>query len=298
MNVDTAVRILTETCTDAFNKKDMNYKKHLIDEFISLDEKVKPVSFRNKNRKQIEEYFLNSNESLKDTLLDICECDEIIEIKEDSIDNKVGSDLIVKLKYDNDVSNQKIELKFGAETNKNIGIEAFDKIFINLNEEDYFKNKFSEIKNNQRRYADRHPRDFDGLIKNLKNEIDILSEDCNELADSDNLIIDSEEMNTNLSTTGSIANNSGSKPFKKIRMDYDDIIEIDILDYSGNWKFTDISSLPDKDKARIQFWVSNSKTKVKFLSNNKNDYNYNGTKYPAKTGLGSYCFNVWAYKEK
>jgi len=295
-DVDLSVRFLTKACTSDYNDSPFNEKMHLIDEFIKLPQSNIPSEMRGKNRKQITDYILNLFSNVKNAIEETFECD-VVSLYEDSKDNKVGSDLIAKIRYDSKITNEKIELKFGKETLRAIGIATFNKIFIVDYESGYFVEKFADCKDNQRKFADEHPGDVENLIKNLSYQLAPIIDDTNNKKNNGVLHIDSNEMISQLSGTGSINSNEIVVAPTKLYLTWSGINVSEQLDLSGKWSINEISPSTEKG-ARINFLVSNGKTEAKFLLHWKNDMVYNGYKYPAKTGINSYCFNVWAWRIK
>ena len=298
MGVDNAVRMLTEACTDDFAKKDVFYKQTFISKFMAIDDSEKPKAFRNKSKKQTEERILNLNAKLKEILSKICLYSEIIEIKQDSNDNKIGGDIIVTLLYSSRTEKKVVELKFGSKTDRNIGLGTFDMVFPVLNQKNYFQNKIASIKRGQRKCVDEHNGNIEVAIKNLQNQLEDWKKELNEMIENGSIAINSDMMYKVLSTTGSVVNNTEAEIFKAVKITFKRMREIEILDCSGSWKITDIVTSSKTDVARIHFIASNGKNKVRFTLNNKNNDEYKGNKYPSKSGIGSYSFNVWISKEK
>lgn len=291
-NVDVAVRLLTTACTDLFSNSSLNYKRNIINQFLSLPNDNIPVEFRNKSVNVIEKVFLNLNSRIRETLEGVFECN-ILSIRNDSSNNQKGSDLIIICDYGRTKRVERIELKFGKETLRAIGLKTFDSIFVVDFDNDFFTDAFNTIRENQKLFADAYPRDINGLLNNLHSQLESFCEELNELKDDGALYINSNEMELQLSGTGSISENTGTFPAFKFIIGISHIEVTEALDFSGNWEIIDIYT-SRQDGARLTFIASNGLVESKFLLHWKNDYFYNGFRYPAKTGLISYCFNVWA----
>ena len=294
-DVDMAVRLLTTACTDNFAKLPFLEQMKLVDQFYNICDENKPLEFRKRTKSDIEKYLLSLNSLVRSSIEDVFECDVPL-IWEDSKDNKVGSDLIVRTKYDSIVKDEKVELKFGKETLRAIGIKTFDKIFTVDFETGYFTEKFAEVKSNQRNFAEKYPGRFDDMIENLGNNLRPIIEEANQLEKEGRLVIDSHEMEAQLTGTGSVDSSKEVVAAKKLIVGWAKIEAKENPDFSGEWKIEEIT--PSKeDGARINFIASNDKMVAKFLLHWKNDMEYKGYKYPAKTGINSYCFNVWVWKK-
>lgn len=295
-NVDTSVRLLTRACTTDFYNSSSEEKQNLIREFLLLPQDNIVTALRGKSSSQITTYILNLYDKVKDAIEETFETD-VIKLFEDSKDNKKGSDLIAVIKYGGSVSNEKIELKFGQETLRAIGIETFDKIFVVDYENGFFTETFKKVKDNQRAFADSYPGRFDDMIKNLAIQLAPIIKKANSLYELGKLSIDSKEMFCQLSGTGSINDINDLVIPTKFFIGWKEIKATEKLDLSGNWTIKEISPSEEKG-ARINFIATNGKTEAKFLLHWKNDMVYEGIKYPAKTGINSYCFNVWIKRSK
>lgn len=295
-DVDRAVRLLTHACTTYFHNQNESYKKSVINEFYNLPDVNKPSEMRGKSYSQLVQYFNRLYQDVVDAISETFECDVDL-LKEDSNNNKIGADLIATIRYDEIKKDEKIELKFGKETLRAIGIATFDKIFVVDYDTGFFTEIFTDVKNNQRKFALDNPGEVDLLISNLEKQLSPIIEKSNELADSGHLRINSNEMALQLSGTGSIDSEDEASVPTKLFVGWNSINVSEKLDLSGDWRIIEIS--PSKDKgARINFIASNGKVETKFLLHWKNDMVFDGYKYPAKTGINSYCFNVWAWRIK
>ena len=295
-DVDEAVRKLTEACTTDFYNQSNAFKRVLIDAFCRIPDKNRPLFTRGKTNSQIEGLF---NRLYIDVKKKISEYfgREVLFLKEDSKNNKKGSDLIATIRYGGYTKDERIELKFGQETLKAIGLESFDKIFMVDSDRHYFETIFTIVKEKQREFALQNRGKVDLLIANLERQLYHVIKGCNEKVRHGSLNINSWEMAKQLSSTGSVRSGEPLIIPTKFKIGWNSITVSEKLDLSGIWKITEIS--PSKEKgARINFIATNGKVETKFLLHWKNDMVFDGFKYPARTGINSYCFNVWAWRKK
>ncbi len=294
-DVDEAVRKLTEACTTEFHNQNDASKRVLIDAFCRIPDENRPLFTRRKTDSQIRGLF---NRLYLDVKKKISEYfgHEVLFLKEDSKNNKKGSDLIATIKYGGRLEEERIELKFGQETLKAIGLESFDKIFRVDSDRYYFATIFNIVKEHQREFALLNRGKVDLLIANLERQLYPIIKWCNFQVETGRLHIESREMAKQLSSTGSISSGEPLIIPTKLKIGWNSIKVSEKLDLTGEWKITEIS--PSKEKgARINFIASNGKVVTKFLLHWKNDLVFDGFKYPARTGINTYCFNVWARRK-
>lgn len=96
-----------------------------------IDNKLRVKVFRNKTINDIENILINCSNTIKTLIKNDYYNDTNIQIKDiilehSSNNNKQGADLIHKLLNGKNIN---IEVKFGNETSKNIGMDVFNKIF-------------------------------------------------------------------------------------------------------------------------------------------------------------------------
>lgn len=286
MNVDKSIRILERVCCDEYLNLSKNEKNAIIKEFYSIDENEKPINYRALTISEIEELFSVLNRKLKEEIKKDLSIKEDIKIIKEVNDNKEGADALIS--SSNVLIN--LEMKFGSETLANIGQSKMDELF-NTSVSDFsFKNINKSIMNYQRDQMDKGINEENELIKLLKGKLNEIILELNQL----NLKPNNNKINDLLTKTG----NRNSKTTKIVKYEIlPKKIEMkQVLDIIDSWKIEDIS-IP-KDSARIQIILVNNRTKLKFLLNWKNNYEYpkkSGKKYSAKTGGTTSCWNVWLY---
>lgn len=303
-NVDKAVRKLNEACSDAFNKQSDLYKNELIQCLIKIrddnnanNDGYLPNFLKKVSNEGLAKFVLNLHDNLKKALKKYFKQD-IVKVVEGSKSNQVGSDLVITLK---DNSNFDIELKFGHETDKGIGLKTFDQMVILKDKPNYFSEKFPTITQEQHKYADLHPLDQTGLITNLKKQLSKMYFELMSIHKSGKLIINSEMVENQLNGTGSITKKIGATHPVKFEISRINVIKVKpFKDFSGKWSLKEIELSNKPDKARLTIWLTNGKSKAKFYFGWKNDYTYSkdGNRYIARTGMGSTSLNVWTYLEK
>lgn len=298
-DVDEAVRLLTRACTDKYASFSDVQKKKLVDDFIRLGNERIPREFRNKNKYEIQKYFFEINSRVRKEIIEIFECDKL-HLKLDSNNNREGSDLIAILTYGNKVIARRIELKFGQETLKAVGLKSFDSIFVVQDDGSFYKRNLTTIKEKQRQKIINSNNQIseDELIDNLSKLLEPLIQESNHLLQQGKLKVDNLQMKAWLSGTGSVKDANNVETPVKIYPHWSGNIEVkEPLELDGNWKITEISPSIEK-KSRINFLVTNNKTEAKFLLTWKNDLTFNNKKWSAKVGINTYCFNVWANKKE
>ena len=294
-DVDEAVRLLTKACTTDFYNRNITSKRAVINAFLNLSEDNRPVITRKKTNSQIEEFFKRLYPNLSKIISKHFGHDVLL-LKEDSKNNRKGSDLIATINYNGRIEEERIELKFGQETLRAIGLETFDKIFPIDKNKGFYAKAFAKVKENQRAFAKRNKGKVDLLISNLEKQLLPIINKSNELAENGCLQINSKEIAILLSSTGSIDSKQPLVIPTKLNVGWKSIKVSEKLDLTGDWKITEIS--PSKEKgARINFIVTNGRVEAKFLLHWKNDMVFDGFKYPSRTGINTYCFNVWAWRK-
>lgn len=297
-NVDQATRILNFVSSDEYSRLSEVEKDQIINDFLSISDRNRPTSFRGLERRSVSCYFNNLNLKLREFISDIIDNDDISLI-EDSNDNRVGSDLIVISNRDREEITR-VELKFGSETNRNIGNNTMDQVFSFYNTNNNFSLLFSDIYIQQRNYVsanDLTPNDFVQIEANLNTILQTKVEILNDLFNNNNLRINGNMMAQLLLTTGAIDNVIDNNIIK-INVSYTSNVEeginrLDLPNVDGEWQIEEISMSPQS--TRIQILVTNDFISTKFLLNWKNNHTYRGRRYAAKLGLGSTSWNVWVY---
>lgn len=298
MNVDKATRILNKMVIDKFNESSINEKEKIIHEFLSIDNHNKPISFRNKDYKEIEYFAINVNQEFKNIISSILN-KHIIKIEEANKNNKIDSDVIITYINENkNIQTINGELKFGSKTDANIGLKTFDKIFTITDKNKSFLKLFQNIKEKQIDFIQTFPNNTEEeILKNLEFNINNLLKEIKTF----DIIINNENLNKLLTTTGSIDKIKNDFPLLKFKINWNKSInnsikEINDFIPSNTWEIQSID-VSENSKIRIQFIISSENNLVKFLLNWKNSYIYNGKKYKAKCGLGTSSFNVWIHRK-
>ena len=297
-NVDKATRILNCVLLDTFSVKNEFEKQNICERFFSLPNNEKPITYRNRTLNEINAFFSNLNIELKKVISTNYGCKlEEIKILEDSKDNKIGADLIVNFSKNKKIETHRIELKFGAKTDKNIGNSEMNQIFEISDSSVNFTNKFSEIKNQQRKFIDNQKNEsLEALYSNLEKLLVERSIFFNNLLDKKKIKLNQDRLIQTMTTSGAVKNKQYMENMLTIRIDYCDIVSagfkiIKKPNLSGEWKIKSIQK--QQESNRIEIRVANENKVIKFLLNWKNNYKYKNKKYPALAGLGSSSWNVW-----
>lgn len=297
-NVDMATRILNFVSSDKYKSLNHTQKTNTVFKFYRLTTRQKPISFREASQEELFVFFDNLNDEVRKKISDIHKTVNF-SLEEESDDNKVGADLLIKSNLPN-LNNTRIELKFGSETNRNIGNNTMDEVFSVKNQLKYFTDTFREIRVKQQRFVSESKEKLnDEVIDDNLNKVllDIVERMSNLYNDSD-IVVDSEKMAQLLLATGSIDNLDENSELLKMNVKFtsniDDAVNlIDLPNVTGDWKIKSIEMAPNS--TRIVIWTENKFIRTKFLLNWKNNKTFNGKKYAAKLGLGSSSWNVWVY---
>lgn len=294
-NVDKSTRILNFVSSDSYNYLTPEKKENIINDFMSINDRRKPITFRNVSRDEIEKYFEGLNYAIKKRISDFFSITNII-LEEDGNNNQIGADLNIKSK-DNRSVVKKVELKFGSETNRNIGNNTMDKIFSILETRETFTTIFQRIRIKQQNFVDTNINATESSIdNNLNNILNKKVEVLNQVLVNEKLTINSETMAQLLVTTGSLDLLNEQKSVIKLSIQYNENINsavtvIDTPNVKGYWEIKKIEMAPQS--TRVVILVENNFIQAKFLLNWKNNKEYKGKKYAAKLGLGSVSWNVW-----
>lgn len=292
-NVDFATRLLNKACSDEYAQLSIAKRREIAINFFSIPKNEKPNFFKNLSQDETIDFFKSINSKLRIKFAQHFK-KRVLKIECASNSNFVGADLKVTLQ--GRIVKQ-IELKFGQETLKAIGLKTFDQIFVVSNKSNYFKNVLNTVRNNQIDFAKHNQGKVDELVENLRRQFAPLVNQFKELLYNGKIVINSEEMLKQLGGTGSATMNVGANQPTKFIVSPRDIQYVESLNLTGNWKIKSILLSENDGKARISFNVENDFTTAKFLVHWKNDKVLDGHKYPSKTGVNTYCFNVWASKK-
>lgn len=293
-----ATEILNRVSSDKYVRLGKSDQLDAINEFYNLPSDKKPNSFKKCSKDDLEVFFSSLNHNLKQLITDAYQ-KKVIELREDSKNNKIGSDLIAVFAD----GSQRIELKFGKETNSNIGKETMDVVFGLVGHIPSFESLCSNLREKQHEFViDKKNGECDLSYKNLKNLVEELTNIIRLLNDQRIICIDNTQMKHLLESSGSLKNyNLVGENQIKIFVSYKKKISsafkiAERLNLDGEWEITSVNIA--KRSIRTEIWASNSSCKVKFLLNWKNPYldKKNGVEYSAKLGVGSSNWNVWLYK--
>ncbi len=249
----------------------------IVDKINELSDENRLRCLRNKSRDKIYSILSGYFQDLKE---DFGMYDSI---ENSSISNRDYADIVI-------MSNGKrydCELKFGAETNSNIGLESFKNLF---------PFDFSipiEVRNDW----------FNKIyLQNQKTEYDWL---CYKLGYYNKLINDFNSIYGNIKLSGSqidylgkIINSSGSTNsncvnYVKYVLKRNHLVRKNAVPMSGNWKVLIVPDLLNIYKSRVNISLTNNEYNVKFILNWKNTYERNGVRIKAKYGFGTPSFNVF-----
>ncbi len=285
-NVDLCVRYAElGLCSNTF----INAKK-----IFELDNKNKVKIFRNKTLKEVEDILLNCSKNIKIYINNnyYNGKNNNILLNHENNNNKVGADLLHILPSNKIIS---IELKFGEETDKNIGMDKFNKIFS--------CDIFSKILSVEKRkkwidlYFNKENMDENKQFKRLFNDLNNGIKIFNDFNKNKNWTLTKEEQDF---MEENIINVSGDG---KTKYDYYIKFLLNDSDFSsfshittgiGQWIIQEVDYLSN-DIKRVNVFVRNYDTNVeiKYTLNWKNNYKYKNIVAKAKLGFGSSSWNVW-----
>ena len=301
MNVHKSTKILEFICTDNFLKLAEEKQKKILEDFLEINENLKPESFRNKQKDVFLDFVYNINKELKKALKKDLNAYEIIKIEKGSDDNTIGSDALVlyRMNKNEDIQLVNLELKFGNETLRNIGSLYMDKIF-NLDKlsEWNFQNFNKYMQKEQRKFVENNVNiNEDELIKNLDL---FLTKEIKRIKlikslKINNIKINQEKILNSIKTTGGEKVNINK--LIKYKISIDKTIE-KIFIYDGNKIWKTLSFEKSLTSARIEIICSDGEWDLKFLLNWKNNKKYLNKKWVSKCGLGTSSWNVWKIKRK
>jgi hypothetical protein len=299
-NVDKATRLLNSVVLDSYCHSNQTIKDNKIIEFVSLPNNEKPISYRNKTHQQIKIFFDALNPALKNLISESYGCDtRQIRILPDSNDNRIGADSIVHYVKQGKKMLQRLELKFGAKTDKNIGNAEMDKIFEIPGEEKKFRDMLLSVKQKQRTFVNNVKNaDLEKISSNLEKLLIETSDFFKDLLIKKKLILNQTRLIQAMKATGAIDQSENMENMLIVRIDYAREVNraIKVLpkpDLNGEWKITSIQK--QKESNRIEVRTTNKKNDIKFLLNWKNNHVYNNIEYPSLMGLGTSSWNVWIY---
>lgn len=196
MNVDKSIRILQEVCCEDYNKLTKEEKVKLAQEFLDIDEKERPIKYRNiKSVEELLKIFDGLNYKLCAAIKKDLSLKKYPAIIADSNDNKIGADAFF---YDDNNNKIFLEMKFGHETLANIGNSTMNNLFNLDNEEKNFLSIAKSIKEHQRFLIDSGVEDEEELLKELRTKLEEVAEELKSM----NLKPNNSEIKKLISTTG------------------------------------------------------------------------------------------------
>lgn len=291
-------KILNEVSSDSYQQLSEVKQFKKVEKFFNLKDEKKPNSFRNKTKEELKEFFLAINPQLKQ-IIGKEYGKQVVKLVEDSPNNKIGSDLIAYFPK----GNQRIELKFGSETNSNIGNDTMDKLFGLTGHGQSFSKLCSKLRKDQFDFVVTQ-QNFECEESNdhLKELVTKMADQLNKMYEQGIIRENSKEIKHMLEASGSIKNydlvgDKQIKIFVSFRKSLARSFKVaKKLDLTGEWRITSIKKAIRSN--RVEIWISNGNSKAKLLLNWKNNYKdkKNNLKYSAKLGVGYSNWNVWLYK--
>ena len=211
-------------------------------------------------------------------------------IEAGSADNKTGADIAATLE---DGSRLDVELKFGSETNSNVGLATFSRLFgVSLEmpieiRQKWFKMVYADGERTEEEWHQFRKAYYNGKIAVLNQKFDgqALSEE------QGSFLVDSI-LNSSGSPMGN-GRNSVKFVLKRGRMAMAEPVE-----NSGKWNALRTNPIGNPLKNRLNFAVESDALRILFILNWKNTYRKDGIAVPAKYGFGSAAVNVFVRKKK
>ena len=276
-----------------------NYNLHSL-KIANINDSERVKIFRNKNNKDIEYILYNCSNTIKAYIIDKFYNNKHtslndIKLIHGSNNNKIGADLIHKLPNNQYID---IEVKFGQETNKNIGMAVFNKIFgcnifstiLSIKQRNVWKELYYKEQDKEKQ--------LERLHNTLNNGIKIF----NSTQKSKNYILTKEEQNFMEAEILNISGNTQTQKhfYIKFILDGCNFSSFSCLNVGiGSWIVEPVKYLSNKIK-RVNVYVKNYDTniQIKYTLNWKNNYKYtDGIIADAKLGLKTPNWNVWVTAE-
>ena len=252
---------------------------------------------RNKSAEWIEDFIQNGqkviqNKVKQDFYPDANIPTDDILLQPSSNDNKIGADLFHVLPNGEVID---IEVKFGDETDKNIGHNVFSKIFgTNCFAEELSvearREMLEAFRSEQRDEARHFTRLFEKINRAIENFNAHTRNQNSTLTPEQQTYMEQEIINSSGSTSGSPHNHR--LKFILTGINLRDAKQIKTGE--GAWMIQRVKKL-DNSIRRANVFVFNHQTniQIKFTLNWKNNYKSNNERFPAKLGFGSSSWNVW-----
>ena len=257
-----------------------------INNILAISNNERTKCFRNKNHNDIENILINFKTYIQEKLKEKYGIQNAILNKSENSNFEKGD-----LYCLNDNERIDIEIKFGNETNSNIGMRVFEKIF--------GCNLFKEALNLSER-----KKWINELIKeNLNESIQItrLCDRLNEYISIFNSSYNNKYLNDEQSgfLENNIINNSGSS--KKLCKNYLKFVYVNnkyncsepIIFQNHNWRIEPIKYINNQNKRLKICLINDLDEKIYFTLNWKNNYKIKGVgEISAKCGLGCPSWNI------
>lgn len=266
-------------------------------------EAQKPKVFRHKTAVQVEAILVRLSEEIRKSIIGKYYPDqtgmrlENVLLTQSSDDNRAGADLF----HDWNGVPVAIEVKFGDETSRNIGMETFDRIFGT----DVFSCATSrEVRKQWERQFLEDGRDEQLQFARLWGAVNDAIDRFNEFNAARGFVLPKQNQDymedTILNTTG---DGRFHGEFMKFVLDGDNFSDFRrIPTRVGKWTIDRTERIDGHDIVRCNVFVRNYDTNVeiKYVLNWKNNYPLRGNKsdkVSAKLGFGSPSWNVWVEVE-
>lgn len=294
MNVDECVREAELSLCGDIVEHALNITK--------LENPIRVSSFRNKNADEIINILTNCRDTIKRYIIAKYYKDksyplEKIKLNHTSDNNKIGADLYHILPSGEKID---IEVKFGAKTDRNIGMAIFDKIFgcaifsktLSVEQREKWKALFIKDESEKLQFE---------RLNNALNEAVKVFNDYQQK--KNNILLDEEQdfmEDYILNSSGGYGTKS-SKNFIKFILEGSELKDFKHIPTGiGHWIVQDVYPISSNCK-RINVYVMNYDTniQIKYTLNWKNNYFISelNKKVPAKLGFGSSNWNVWVEVE-
>ena len=279
-----------------------NRQKHAM-RIAAMPDTLRVRVFRAKSKTEIDDILKRCSETVKACIIDKfynglknkISIEEIV-LNPSSDDNKEGADLVHVLPNGEEVS---IEVKFGAQTDRNIGMATFIKIFGSK----VFKETLST--KNRKLWLSLFDKDNSekNQFKRLHEMLNIAVDKFNDEQKSKNFKLTRAEQSYMeekiINVSGGTNVSKKYDHYLKFVLDGEDFSSFSRLTTGvGSWIVQSVNRLSDNVK-RINVFVNNYDTnmQIKYVLNWKNSYPHNGEDLMAKLGFGCPSWNVWIMVE-
>ncbi len=263
-----------------------NQNKDIANEIANIPDENRIRCMRKKSDEEIyktlSDFFADVTNDFKENYGDI----QSIECS--SNDNKQVADIIIHSDKD-----YNCELKFGAETNSNIGIESFENLFPfsfvmpSETRENWFNDVYVNHTKTEEEWLAYKKNYYNNAISNFNSQYQektLTDEQSNYL------------VNNIVNSSGSASKSCGN--YVKYVLKRKHLVRKDPVKNEGSWQISSVSSISNPIKGRVNVNLTNGEYNVRFVLNWKNTFRKNGVEVPAKYGFGSPSYNVFVKKVK